>query len=266
MDLKKRVWEILEVDRPADESGRVFDAFDISILALILLNVIAVILGTVKSVEERYQSALRWFEVFSVAVFTIEYLARVWACVSQGEYSRPVVGRLRFMLRPMAVIDLLAVLPFYLTFFTADLRFIRALRLFRLFRVAKLGRYSSSVRLFGRVFRNKKEELFVTAMVMLMMIIMSASLMYFAENEAQPDKFPDIPSTVWWSVMTLTTVGYGDVFPITLLGKCLAMAIAILGIGMFALPVGIFGAGFVEEIQKKKAGKTTCPHCGEVIG
>jgi hypothetical protein len=113
----------------------------------------------------------------------------------------------------MAVIDLLAVLPFYLTFFTADLRFIRALRLFRLFRMAKLGRYSSSVRLFGRVFKNKKEELFVTAMVMLLMIIMSASFMYFAENEAQPDKFPDIPSTVWWSVMTLTTVGYGDVFP-----------------------------------------------------
>jgi voltage-gated potassium channel len=266
MDLKKKTWEILEVDRPGDERGRVFDAFDIFILALILLNLIAVILGTVKSIEERFQSALRWFEVFSVAVFTVEYLARVWACVSQSEYSRPVIGRLRFMLRPMAVIDLLAVLPFYLTFFTADLRFLRALRLFRLFRVAKLGRYSSSMRLFGRVFRNKKEELLVTIMVMLLMIIMSASFMYFAENEAQPDKFSDIPSTVWWAVMTLTTVGYGDIFPITTLGKCLTMVIAILGIGMFALPVGIFGAGFVEEIQKQKAGKTICPHCGGEIG
>jgi voltage-gated potassium channel len=156
MDLKKRAWEILEVDRPGDVRGRVFDVFDIFILMLILLNVIAVILGTVKSVEERYQSALRWFEVFSVAVFTIEYLGRLWACVSQSEYSRPVIGRLRFMLRPMTIIDLLAFLPFYLTFFTADLRFIRALRLFRLLRMAKLGRYSSSVRLFGRVFKNKK--------------------------------------------------------------------------------------------------------------
>jgi voltage-gated potassium channel len=266
MDLKKKTWEILEVDRPGDERGRVLDAFDVFILALILLNLIAVILGTVKSIETRFQSALRWFEVFSVAVFTVEYLARVWACVSQGEYSRPVIGRLRFMLQPMAIIDLLAVLPFYLTFLTADLRFIRALRLFRLFRVAKLGRYSSSVRLFGRVFRNKKEELLVTMMVMLLMIIMSASLMYFAENEAQPDKFSDIPSTVWWAVMTLTTVGYGDIFPITPLGKLLTMVIAILGIGMFALPVGIFGAGFVEEIQKQKAGKTNCPHCGEEIG
>jgi voltage-gated potassium channel len=262
MNLKKRIWEILEVDRPDDERGRVFDAFDVFIVALILLNVVAAILGTVKSVEARFHSSLRGFEIFSVTVFTIEYIARLWACVSQSEYSRPVVGRLRFMLRPIAIIDLLAVAPFYLTFFTADLRILRAMRLFRLFRMAKLGRYSSSLRLFGQVFKNKKEELIVTMMVMMMMIIMSASFMYFAENEAQPDKFPDIPSTVWWAVMTLTTVGYGDVFPITPLGKCLTMAIAILGIGMFALPVGIFGAGFVEEIQKQKASKTICPHCG----
>lgn len=266
MKLKKRVWEILEVERPDDEGGGVYDAFDVFILALIFLNVVAVILGTVKSIEDRYQSVLHWFEVFSVAVFTVEYLARLWACVSQSKYSHPVFGRLRFIFKPMAIIDLLAILPFYLTFFAADLRFVRALRLFRLFRVAKLGRYSSSVRLFGQVFRSKKEELFVTAMMMLVMIIMSASFMYFAENEVQPDKFPDIPSTVWWSVMTLTTVGYGDVFPVTPLGRVLAMLIAILGIGMFALPVGIFGAGFVEEIQKQKAGKTVCPHCGEEIG
>src|SRR5262245_1537857 len=266
MNLKKRVWEILEVDMPEHERGRVFDAFDVFILALILLNVIAVILGTVKSIESRYESELRWFEVFSVSIFTIEYLARLWACVSQSGYERPVLGRLRFMLRPIAIIDLLAVLPFYMTFFTADLRFLRALRLFRLFRVAKLGRYSSSVQLFGRVFRNKKEELVVTMVMMLLLIMMSASFMYFAENEAQPDKFSDIPSTVWWAVMTLTTVGYGDIFPITPLGRVLTMLIAILGIGMFALPVGIFGAGFVEEIQKQKAEKVICPHCGEEIG
>src|SRR5262245_62282165 len=192
MDLKKRIWEILEVDRPGDERGRVFDAFDIFILALILLNVIAAILGTVKSVEARFQSALRWFEVFSVVVFTIEYLARVWACVSQIEYSPPVVGRLRFMLRPIAIIDLLAVLPFYLTFVTADLRFLRALRLFRLFRVAKLGRYSSSIRLFGRVFRNKKDAFLVTMLVMLLMIIMSSSFLYLAESEVLSDDVSDI--------------------------------------------------------------------------
>ncbi len=266
MKLKKRIWEILEVERPGEQRGKVYDVFDIFILALIFLNVVAVILGTVKPIEERFRSVFYWFEVFSVAVFTVEYLARFWACVSQSRYSHPVFGRLRFMARPLVIIDLLAVLPFYLTFFTADMRFLRALRLFRIFRVAKLGRYSSSFRLFGRVILSKKEELFITVMVLLLLVVMSASVMYFAENEAQPDKFPDIPSTMWWAVVTLTTVGYGDVFPVTPLGKLLAMVIAVLGVGMFALPTGILGAGFVEEIQKRKTAKTICPHCGEVIG
>ena len=265
MELKKRIWEILEVENPEERPGKVYDAFDVFILILIVLNVIAVILGTVKSIEKRYQSELYWFEVFSVAVFTVEYLTRLWACTSQRRYAHPVIGRLRFMVQPIAIIDLLAILPFFLTFFTMDLRFIRALRIFRIFRVAKLGRYSSTFQLFGGVFRSKKEELFVTVMVMLLLIVMSASFMYFAENEAQPDKFPDIPSTVWWAVMTLTTVGYGDVFPVTSIGKVLAMVIAILGVGMFALPTGILGAGFVEEIQKQKAGKAICPHCGKEI-
>lgn len=265
MDLKKRVWEILEVESSDGERGKVYDAFDVFILGLIFLNVLAVILSTVKSIEARFQVIFYWFEVFSVATFTSEYLARLWACVSQSKYAHPVFGRLRFMARPIAIIDLLAILPFYLTFFTADMRFLRALRLFRIFRVAKLGRYSSSFRLFGRVFTSKREELLITVMVMLLLIVMSASLMYFAENEAQPDKFPDIPSTMWWAVVTLTTVGYGDVFPITPLGKGLAMVIAVLGVGMFALPAGILGAGFVEEIQKQKAKRTTCPHCGKEI-
>src|SRR5262245_66425934 len=125
MNLKKRVWEILEVDMPEHERGRVFDAFDIFILALILLNVVAVILGTVKSIEARFQSALHWFEVFSVSIFTIEYLARLWACVSQSGYERAVVGRLRFMLWPIAIIALLAVRPSYLTFVPGDYRCIR---------------------------------------------------------------------------------------------------------------------------------------------
>lgn len=265
MDLKKRAWAILEVEEAGEERGRIYDAFDVFILILIFLNVVAVILGTVKSIEDRFQSALYWFEVFSVAIFTVEYLARLWACASQREYARPVFGRLRFIFKPMAIIDLLAILPFYLTFFTADMRFLRALRLFRIFRVAKLGRYSSSFRLFGRVFASKREELFITVMVMFLLVVMSASSMYFAENEAQPDKFTDIPSTMWWAVVTLTTVGYGDVFPVTPLGKLMAMVIAVLGVGMFALPTGILGAGFVEEIQKQKSRKTTCPHCGKEI-
>lgn len=262
MRLRQRVWEILDVAKPGDLYSRVFNVF---ILILIFLNVLAVIIGTVKPIQERYELAFHWFEVFSITVFSIEYIVRVWSCVSRKEYSNPVVGRLRFMAKPMSIIDLFAVLPFYMAFVPFDLRFIRALRLFRLFRIAKLGRYSSSVRLFGRVFRNKKEELIITIMVMLLLVVLASSSMYYAENEAQPDKFPDIPATMWWSVVTLTTVGYGDIYPITPLGKFLGMIIAILGIGMFALPTGILGASFVEEIQKQKSKRAVCPHCGKEI-
>ena len=262
MNLKQRVWGFVDVAKPGDALGR---AFDIFIISLILLNVVAVIIGTMKSVHERYATVLHWFEVFSVGVFSIEYLARVWSCVSLKDYSKPITGRMRFMLKPMSILDLFAILPFYFSFVDIDLLFIRAFRLFRIFRIAKLGRYTSSVRLFGRVFKNKKEELVLTMMVMVLLIVMASSLMYFAESEAQPEKFPDIPSTMWWSVMTLTTVGYGDVYPITALGKFLASLIAILGIGMFALPTGILGASFVEEIQKQKSKEIVCRHCGKEI-
>jgi voltage-gated potassium channel len=261
-EIKQRVWEILDVAKPGDTVSR---AFDIFILSLIFLNVVAVILGTVKEIEDRFALAFYWFEVFSVVVFSIEYLARVWSCVSRKEYANPIIGRLSFIIKPLSVIDLLAVLPFYLSFVTMDLRFIRALRLFRIFRIAKLGRYSSSVRLLGRVIRNKQEELVITVMVMVLLVVLASSFMYFAENEAQPDKFPDIPTTMWWSIVTLTTVGYGDVFPITVIGKFFAGLIAVLGIGMFALPTGIIGASFVEEIEKQKSRKMVCPHCGKEI-
>lgn len=261
--LKHRVWEILDIAKPGDVPGKIVDIF---ILTLIFLNVVAVVVSTVKPIEERYERFFHGFEVVSVVVFSIEYLARVWSCVSRKEYSSPVAGRLRFVLKPMSLIDLFAVLPFYLAFVHTDLRFLRAFRLFRIFRVAKLGRYSSSVRLFGRVFKNKKEELVITAMVMILLIVLSSSCMYFAENGAQPDRFPDIPSTMWWSVVTLTTVGYGDVFPVTVLGKVLASIISILGIGMFALPTGILAVSFVEEIQKQKPKSSLCPHCGKETG
>ena len=164
----------------------------------------------------------------------------------------------------MALIDLLAILPFFLTFISLDLRFIRTLRLFRLFRVFKFVRYSNSLRLFGKVIKHKKEELIVTATIMFVLVILTSSFIYLAEHEAQPDKFTDIPSSMWWAIVTLTTVGYGDVFPVTPLGKIFAAIIAILGIGMFALPTGILGASFVEEIDKMKAKeKASCPHCGE---
>jgi voltage-gated potassium channel len=262
--LKLAVWELVEAIKHKDEPRRVYDAFDFFMMTLIVLNVTAVILETVQSIEQQYSVYFFWFEVFSVFCFTFEYVMRVWSCTSQQKYSRPFWGRIRFMLTPMAIIDLIAIIPFYLTFFHADMRFVRTIRLFRLFRLFKLLRYSHSLTLFGNVFRSKKEELLITVAIMGVLIIITSSFIYFAEHEAQPDKFTDIPSSMWWAIVTLTTVGYGDVFPITPLGKVFAGIIAVLGVGMFALPTGILGASFVEEINKEKGKKAgVCPHCGE---
>lgn len=261
--IRQRVWEVVEASEGEDRISR---SFDFLILILIFFNVLAVVLETVQTLEENYRAYFFLFELCSVVVFSIEYLARIWSSTSQVAYRRPFRGRLKFALTPMALIDLLAILPFFLVFLTIDMRFVRALRLFRLFRVFKLVRYSNSLRLFGNVIRNRKEELVITATIMFVLIILTSSFIYFAEHEAQPDKFSDIPSSMWWAIVTLTTVGYGDVYPVTPLGKIFAAIIAVLGIGMFALPTGILGASFVEEIEKvKKREERLCPHCGEKI-
>ena len=135
----------------------------------------------------------------------------------------------------------------------------------RIFRVAKIGRYSQSLKLMHRVLSQKKEQLISSVFVLLMLLIIASSMMYFVENRVQPEKFSSIPKTMWWAVATLTTVGYGDVYPITNVGKLIASVIAILGIGMFALPTGILGAGFVEEIDRQRRKGVKCPHCGKEI-
>lgn len=263
MNIRKRIWEIVEVAKPGDAASRLFD---ISIIGLIFLNLIAVILGTVKPIEAQYDMELKYFEIFSVAVFTFEYLARLWSCVENSHYRSFLTGRLRFAAKPMLIIDMLAILPSYLPFIGIDTRFLRILRMFRILRVLKIGRYSASLNLILSVLRSKKEELIMTTAVMSLLLVLSSCLMFYCENEAQPDVFPNIPATMWWSVATLTTVGYGDVYPITPLGKIFASMIAVLGIGMFALPTGLLGAGFVEEIQNRKSKNSAiCPHCGERI-
>ena len=261
MSVRKRTWEIVEAARAGDVASR---TFDIAILALIFLNVIAVVLGSMRSVQERWGAFLDAFEVFSVAVFTAEYLARLWSCTVDPRFQGHIRGRIRHALQAMSIIDLVAILPFYLPFLGVDLRSLRALRLLRILRVAKVGRYYSSLNLIRHVFQSKKEELILTFVLMGLLLIVSSSVLYCCENAAQPDSFSSIPVTLWWAVTTITTVGYGDMCPVTPMGKFCASIIAIFGIGMFALPTGILGAGFVEAIQKKK-GQHVCPHCGKEL-
>lgn len=260
MDVRKRTWEIVEAATPDDAASRLFD---ISILLLIFLNVLAVIVGSVQSVEERWGVYFGYFEYISIVVFSLEYAARLWSCTVDERYQGCLRGRLRLALRPMSIIDMLAILPFFLPFCGADFRALRVLRLMRILRVAKVARYYASLDLIKHVFHSKKEELALTTFLMGLLLVVSSTLLYFCENAVQPEAFSSIPATMWWSVATLTTVGYGDMYPVTLMGKFCASVVAILGIGMFALPTGILGAGFVEAIDMKKAPRSCCPHCGK---
>lgn len=260
---KAHVWDLFNLD---DEAGAWERRLHLGIMVLIVLNVLAVVLASVQSIGARYG---RWFDLFeylSVAVFTIEYLARAWSCTADPRYAHPVWGRLRYLLSPMALVDLVAVLPTYLVFIQVDLRFMRALRLVRLARVAKLSRYSEASGLVLRVLYAKRAELVSTMSLLLILALFSASAMFYAEGGAQPEKFPDIPSALWWALVTITTVGYGDVFPVTAWGKVIGVLTALLGILMIALPTGVFGAAFVEELSRRRAANGhKCPHCGKDI-
>ncbi|MBT7081035.1 MAG: ion transporter, partial [Chloroflexi bacterium] len=228
-------------------------AFTLSLVVLIALNVTAVIMETVGDLSDQNASIFRTFEIVSVAVFTAEYLLRIWTCTNDPVYKRPLIGRLRFAITFLALVDIFAILPFYLPMLIPiDLRFLRALRLFRIFRLLKIGRYSESLRLMGNVLKSKREEITIAIFVAFILLILSSSVMYYVEHDAQPNAFPSIPSSMWWGVTTLTTVGYGDISPITALGKFIGAIVAVLGIGLFALPAGILAAGFSEELQKRK--------------
>lgn len=245
------------------------------ILWLILLSVAAVVLESVEEINARIHPYLMILEYFSVAVFTVEYLLRLWSVVENVKFSHPFWGRIRYIFSFFGLIDLVAVLPFYLHHvIPTSLLMLRALRLVRLLRVLKLGRYSVSIGILSRVFRKKREELATSLLVISLILLISSALMFYLEHEAQPKAFPNIPASLWWGVATLTTVGYGDIYPITALGKLCAAVIAILGIGLVALPSGILVSGFIEEMPHRhqpaaephpEPAHKYCPHCGEKL-
>lgn len=262
--MKSRVYGILE-----RSDGRV-RGFDLFIITLICLNVVVLIVETVEGIYEVAPFAFDTFNTISVAIFTVEYVLRVWSCTVDEKYSHPVWGRLRFAVTPVVLIDLLAILPFYVVLLTPasliDLRVLRFLRAVRLLaRVARLSRYSSGLRTSVGVINAKRAELMTVIVFLSILLLMASSLMFYAEHEAQPDKFANIPQAMWWSIITLTTVGYGDVTPVTAAGRFFAGVIAILGIGLFALPAGILGSGFMEEMSRRRAGPRLCPHCNREI-
>jgi voltage-gated potassium channel len=170
------------------------------------------------------------------------------------------------MLTPLSLVDLLAIIPFYLPMLiTLDLRFIRAIRLFRIFRLFKIARYAKALKTFRAVILKKKEQLISTLFIISVLIVVSSSILYTLEHEAQPEAFSSIPHSMWWAVVTLTTVGYGDIYPITPAGKFVAAIILIFSIGLFAVPAGILASGFTQEEISDLREEKVCPHCGKKI-
>lgn len=260
-EMRQTTNKLLTPDR-GDQLGRAIDWF---ITALILLNVVVLMVGTVDTLAAQYGRIFQWVEIFSVSVFTVEYVGRVWSAVEEDEYSGVISSRVRFASRPLLIVDLLAILPFYLFAFfgvSADGRFLRALRLLRLLRLLKLARYSESIQSFSLVLNKKKSDLLVTAFANLILLIITSSAMYYIEHQAQPETFSSIPQTLWWGVVTLTTVGYGDTFPVTPLGQLFGALVAVIGIGLFALPASILASGFLEVAHDET---TQCPHCEREI-
>lgn len=237
----------------ADKDDRLTRWIDIGLIVLISLNVLAVILESVKELNEVWKPYFLAFEIFSVVVFSIEYLARVWSVVDdpwREEYKHSFFGRLKYMITPMALIDLLAIAPFFLGFFfQVDLRFLRALRLLRIF---KLTRYSSAMNMLFQVFREEVRIICAAMFVLFLMVILASSMIFLLEHEAQPDKFASIPQAMYWALITMTTVGYGDVVPHTAGGQILGALLGILGVGMVALPAGILASGFSNALHRRE--------------
>ena len=250
MSFLEKVYHIVENPNEDSKIGNIFERF---IVILILANVVAIVLESFEEFELEYHIYFRIFEFFSVTIFTIEYSSRVLTVQYRYKDKSYFGALMSYMLSPMAIVDLLAILPFYIPLVdTFDLRFLRLMRLMRLLRVLKLARYSQSHQLVADVLKEKKEELGMTIFVTMVFLLISSALMYFIENDVQPEAFPNIFAAFWWAVATLTTVGYGDVYPVTGWGKFISGIIALLGIGLIAMPTGILSAAFIYRLDADK--------------
>lgn len=233
--MKAYIKSIVEIND--NKASRYFSFF---IQALILISVVAFSFETVPNLEPLTKNALRFTEVFCVIVFTLEYALRVYVADSKPKFVFSFFG----------IIDLLAILPFYLSF-GLDLRFLRSLRFLRLFRVLKLVRYNKAINHFTRAIKSAKEEIFLFLFITLLLIYFAAVGIYYFEHEAQPEHFASIFDSLWWAIITLTTVGYGDVYPITIGGRVFTFFILMIGLGIVAIPTGIISSALTKSVDSK---------------
>ncbi|NIX76543.1 cyclic nucleotide-gated ion channel [Microvirga terricola] len=244
---RRRVYEILERSSVSDP---VVHAVHIFLILLILINVTSVVLESEPSLRAEYWQTFVAIDIFSGFIFTVEYAARLWCAPEHTPWRhlKPWRARLRWALHPQSIIDFLAIVPFYFAY--SDISELRIFLLLRLFRFFKLARYSPGLTSLMEAIYAERRALVACGVILLGAVLVFASLMNLVEKDAQPDKFGSIPESMYWAIITLTTVGYGDVVPVTMLGRAIAALTAVMGLVMLALPVGIIASAFSREIHR----------------
>ena len=246
---RQRVHALVFFSEYGGAMHRIFETF---IAFWVAVSVTAVVLESVQSVHYILNVQFIILDALTVCIFTVEYCMRIYSCVEEPGFQRPFVGRLRQARTPAVVIDLLAILPFFLEVFLHHLFDLRFLRVFRLARLLKLTRYTGATSTLTRVIAREWPVISAAAFVMLLLVVLTASLGYLFEHEAQPDKFENIPQSIYWAVITLASVGYGDIYPITPAGRAMTIILALLGIGIFAIPAALFSSAFSDELTKER--------------
>jgi hypothetical protein len=231
-------------------SGRLHRQVDLALIFFIITSVLAVVLETVPSTHEPFRTQFYYFNIITIGLFTVEYLLRLYAAGEEAAGGSTATARWQFFRKPTSLIDLIAIAPFYLQFFfVIDLRF---LRIFRILRVLKLTRYNTALKTFGMVLKRERRAFSAAMFVTVLITILSGAIVYEFEHAAQPEKFDTMPRAMYWAVITLASVGYGDISPITPIGQFLTMFLAMLGIGIVALPAGILGSAFSDQLHQQR--------------
>ncbi|HRX33797.1 MAG TPA: ion transporter [Methanoregulaceae archaeon] len=272
---RKALHAFLEEDYPRGFGKKLFRSF---MYALISVNILLIVLETAPDITPATTGISTTIYFFSICIFIVLYILRLWVCVEDSRFAKPLTGRLRYMVTPYAVVDLLVLIAF-----TTPVSFMRdplvyeVIRFLRLSIILKLIRYSDSLRTMTRIFISKRKPLGMALYMLLFLLLITSTMMFLVEHAAQPDKFSSVAESMWWGIETLTTLGYGDIVPVTPAGKLLGGFVALLGIGMFAIPAGILASGFYEEYAREEekeaktqqlaAGEETenqsvCPTCG----
>ena len=237
---------------PSEYGGELHHMFDTFIVIWVVISVIAVVLESVQSIHYLLNLEFLILDAIAVSVFTLEYCLRLYCCVEEPGYQKAISGRLKLAKSTASVIDLLAIAPFFLEVFLHHLFDLRFMRVFRLLRLLKLTRYTGATKSLSQVIAREWPVMAASAFIMLLLVVMTASLGYLFEHEAQPDKFENIPQSIYWAVITLASVGYGDISPVTPAGRAMTIVLALIGIGIFAIPAALLSAAFADQLKSDR--------------